>query len=99
MAGHATLDFPIVQESNKSSLSIRKQLRIGIAVAITIAILLTFYFYKIFFFLIIYIYIGVTIVTAVLLFGAAILYPLLVDVYYRIINIFRAAGCVYLIFT
>jgi len=99
MSGYASLDFPVVEESNKLSLSVRKQLRIGIAVAITTAILLTFYFYNTVFFYIIYIYFGVCIVTAVLLFGAAILYPLLVDVYYRIVNVLRAAGCLYLIFT
>jgi hypothetical protein len=99
MAEHSSIDFPMVQASKKSSLSVRKQLHIGIGVAVTTTILLAFYFYGISFLLIIYIYFGFTIVATVLLFGAAILYPLLVHVYYRIVNVFRAAGCVYLIYT
>ncbi len=86
------------------SLMSLKQLRTSIFIGTVSggAIFLSaFYFSYILLPIISYIYFGVLIVAtvaAVLLFGAAIIYPFLVDVYYRIVNILRAVGLIYLVF-
>ena len=99
MTRYSSFDISIFRKSNNSPLSTSKQF--CICVAFVSAVLLTVYFCGILFPLIVYIYLGVVIVAiiaAVLLFGAAILYPLIDDVYYRIINVRRTAGVIHLFF-
>ncbi len=104
MARHLSLDFPMLQDSSNWPLNVLKRLRAVIAIAAIISVvvlLFIFYFHDIFFAISVYIYFGVfiaAIVAAIFLFGTAIMYPLLLDLYYRILYVLRAIGLIYSFF-
>lgn len=104
MARHLSLDFPMLQESSNWPLNVLKRLRAVIAIAVVISVvvlLFIFYFHDILFAISVYIYFGViiaAIAAAVFLFGAAIMYPFLLDLYYRIVYVLRATGLIYSFF-
>ncbi|CAF0782246.1 unnamed protein product [Rotaria sp. Silwood1] len=100
MVEYLSSDFPILREVNNSSSSSPQYLRIGVVLTAGFFLFLL-YFYGILFSLIVYIYFGITIlaiVAAILMFGAAIIYPLLVDICYHIVGFLRATGLFYLFF-